>query len=557
MNITIMRNISAWRSLYRCATTYKRHPWSVIRRCYADDKGDNGNEDGVSSPSNVNNKEQVEKTETSAEKGQPLTVKSDFFSRSPEGISKKYDRKVPMAHTERLTWSELKTEMEIARSDWGQVACKSGAERQIPRETDVAIIGGGLVGTATAYWLRLLSKETLRVVVIERDNFYSEASSLLSVGGIRHQFSIPGNVQMSMFTTEFMRRADEYLRTPGGERVDIGFNHQGYLFLAAEHNVEKLSEMVKMQRELGAETVILTKSQLADKFPWLNLDDVEIGSYGMHGEGWFDPWTLLRAMKAKAINLGVTYVQGEVTDFVKQTPENSARFVADIQGKTPKLHGVTVKGVHGELVDMRFAFCVNAAGAWAGEVARMAGIGTGEGVMEVPLPIEPRKRCVYVAHCPDGPGIEAPLTVDMTGAYFRREGLGGHYLLGASPPEDCEPCISSLEVNTSDYNFFEEEIWPNLAHRIPAFENLKVKSAWAGYYDYNYFDQNLVIGPHPEHVNFVMACGMSGHGIQQAVAIGHAVAELFIYDTYKTIDLFDFGFNRFLTNDPLKEVCLV
>ncbi|CAG2257380.1 FOXRED1 [Mytilus edulis] len=203
---------------------------------------------------------------------------------------------------------------------------------------------------------------------------------------------------------------------------------------------------------------------------------------------------------------------------------------------------------------MHFSLVINCAGPWAGEIAEMAGIGTGQGGLSVPLPVEPRKRFVYVIHCPNGPGLEAPLTVDTNGVYFRREGLGGCYICGLSPEEDKEPDISNLDV---DYTFFEEKIWPKLAYRYPQFEKIKLKSAWAGYYDYNYVDQNLIIGPHPKFRNFWFANGMSGHGVQQSVAIGRAIGELFYDHDFTSIDLTRFSFDRIMHDEPVLENFIV
>lgn len=406
----------------------------------------------------------------------------------------------------------------------------------VPGQTDIAIIGGGLVGSAAAFWIRKQSRKSLSVTVIERDSSYSQASSMLSVGGVRHQFSIPENVQMSMFTSEFIRNINQHLGILGEEAPDVHFHHQGYLFLASEQSAETLSESVKMQRELGANIELFTKSRLAKKYPWLNLDGIECGSQGIQGEGWFDPWLLLCALKKKNINMGVNYVNAEVDGF----------FLSD-----NRLSGLQVKCADGTADSLEFSTCINCAGAWAAEIAKLAGIGTGEGYMSVGLPVEPRKRFVYVTHCPEGPGLECPLVVDTSGMYFRPEGLGGHFLLGGSPYEDQEPDVSNLEV---DYNFFDEEVWPSLAHRVPSFEKLKVKSAWAGYYDYNTFDQNLVIGPHPVHTNFYFANGMSGHGVQQALCIGHALMELILYNEFNAVDLDLFRFGR---SEPLLELGIV
>lgn len=186
----------------------------------------------------------------------------------------------------------------------------------------------------------------------------------------------------------------------------------------------------------------------------------------------------------------------------------------------------------------------------------MAGIGN-ESIAEdcsMPLPVEPRKRFVYSFHCPDGPTLDCGLCTDTSevggGVYWRREGLGGNYICGMSPPEEQEHDHSDLEV---DYDFFDNEIWPKLAHRVPAFEGLKMKSAWAGYYDYNYADHNLIIGHHPYFKNFYLANGSTGHGLQHAPAIGRCVSELIIYNEFRTIKLDSFGFNRFLSQDKALE----
>ncbi len=120
---------------------------------------------------------------------------------------------------------------------------------------------------------------------------------------------------------------------------------------------------------------------------------------------------------------------------------------------------------------------------------------------------------------------KAPLTVDPSGVYFRPEGR--HFICGLSPGENEEP--TDLDLDAIDYRWFEDRIWPVLAARVPAFEAVKVASAWAGYYDVNTLDHNAIIGPHPDHSNMLFINGFSGHGIQQAAAAGRAIAEHIIY----------------------------
>ncbi|CAB3995927.1 FAD-dependent oxidoreductase domain-containing 1, partial [Paramuricea clavata] len=104
-----------------------------------------------------------------------------------------------------------------------------------------------------------------------------------------------------------------------------------------------------------------------------------------------------------------------------------------------------------------------------------------------------------------------------------------------------------------DYDYFDTNIWPKLAYRIPAFERLKVTSAWAGFYDYNILDQNGIISSHPEIENFYLCNGFSGHGLQQSPAVGRAISELVIDGGFQTIDLSRFSFERFKDNKLIIE----
>uniref|UniRef100_K1QNC0 FAD-dependent oxidoreductase domain-containing protein 1 n=1 Tax=Magallana gigas TaxID=29159 RepID=K1QNC0_MAGGI len=399
-------------------------------------------------------------------------------------------------------------------------------KEEIPRSTDLVIVGGGLVGSAVAFFVA--HKQTNRereIMVIERDPMYTTASSSLSAGGIRHQFSVTENVQMSMFTTKFLRNIKFFLGLIDQPPPDVQFNHQGYLFLATPEKAEKLEELVKMQKYLGAEVEMFSAEMLKQRFPWLNIDGIEAGSLGLNGEGWFDPHSLLAALKQRNIGLGVRYIDAESRD------------------------------TDGDMFETNCHQVVNCAGPWAGQIGELAGMGTETGALSIPLPVVPRKRFIYAYHCHNGPGISTPLTVDITGTYFRREGLGGMYICGASPEsEEEEPSIENLDV---DYEFFNEKIWPRLAHRIPAFENIKLKSAWAGYYDYNVWDQNLIIGPHPVITNFLLANGMSGHGLQQSICVGNAISEMILNaDTY-TVDLSRFNFDRIIRREKILEDFIV
>lgn len=384
---------------------------------------------------------------------------------------------------------------------------------------DVAIVGGGIVGSAVAYFLSMdAAFRGRRVVIIERDLGYRECSTARSAGGLRHQFSTPENVAMSQFTTALFRR----LKTVFGAGADAGFREQGYLITASAEGAPLLADNVALQQSLEADIVLLEADGLAAHFPWLSTQGVAAAGFGRSGEGWFDPPSLAALFRKAAIANGVTMRNDRVTGI-----EAGDR----IQGLS--LASGT-KVTCGALVD--------AAGAWAGEVAAMAGIR---------LPVEPRKRFVYVIDCREAPDAlrQAPLTVDPSGVWFRPE--GGFFLCGKSPTQDQEPPAADLDA--IDHAFFEQEIWPCLAARVPAFESVKVVNAWAGYYDYNTLDQNAVIGPHPDIANFHFANGFSGHGAQQAAAAGRAVAELIVHGAFQTIDLSRLGYRRIADNAPLRE----
>ena len=186
---------------------------------------------------------------------------------------------------------------------------------------------------------------------------------------------------------------------------------------------------------------------------------------------------------------------------------------------------------------------VNAAGPRAANVAAMVG---------AELPVHPRKRYVYHFDCRQR--IEgAPLTIDTTGVYFRPEGPN---FIGGYSPRAGEPDPDALDLEL-DRRPFEEVVWPSLAHRVPAFEAIRLVDAWAGHYEVNTLDHNAIIGPYPEAKNFLFANGFSGHGLQQAAAAGRAVAELIVHRRFVALDLAAFGYERIAANRPLKELNVI
>ncbi|XP_015431157.1 PREDICTED: FAD-dependent oxidoreductase domain-containing protein 1 [Dufourea novaeangliae] len=415
---------------------------------------------------------------------------------------------------------------------------------EISLHCDIVVIGGGVIGSSIAYWLKKRYYKTMKVIVVEKNPMYTTASTVLSVGGLRQQFSLQENVEMSLFGAEFLRNINDYLGIEGEPPIDSFFHPYGYLMLASEKGASTLIENSKLQNFLGANNILLSSTKLKDMFPWMNTDDVALGCLGLEKEGWFDPWSLLCAFKKKALMLGVEYAYAEAKGF--EYKKNKGEHIKD-----EKLDKLIIETPEGERRTITFALAVVAAGAYSAKIARMAKIGFQSGdIKSIALPVEPRKRYVYCFHCPEGPGINTPFTIDYSGTYFRREGLAGTYICGKSPEESEEPSIDDLSV---DYDYFDEKVWPILAQRVPSFEKLKLKSCWAGFYEYNTFDQNGIIGMHPYHRNLLFATGFSGHGIQQAPAVGRAISELIIDGRYTTIDLSNLDFCRIIRNNRMLE----
>lgn len=384
---------------------------------------------------------------------------------------------------------------------------------------DVVIAGGGIVGSAVAYFLSTdAASRGRRIVLIERDPGYREASTARSAGGIRQQFSTPENIAMSQVTLGMFRQ----LRAIFGADADVAFREQGYLIMAPPDGQALLAENVALQQSMGADIALLDVAEIGRRFPWLATDGVAAAGFGQTGEGWFDPTSLAMLFRKAAAANGVSIVHDRVTAIgVRGRIET----VALASGKTIACHNL-----------------VNAAGAWAGALSALAG---------VKLPVEPRKRFVYVIDCREASDALhlAPLTVDPSGVWFRPEGRV--FLCGKSPEENEEPPVGDLDA--IDHIFFEQQVWPQLAARVPVFESVKVTNAWAGYYDTNTLDQNAVIGPHPEVPNFFFANGFSGHGAQQAAAAGRAIAELVGHGAFQTLDLTRLGYARIVNNAPLAE----
>ncbi len=389
---------------------------------------------------------------------------------------------------------------------------------------DVVIIGGAVMGSSVAWWLTANPDFDGTVLVVERDPGYELTSTAHTNSCIRQQFSNEVNIRISQFGAEFVHNFRSYM----GDDPDVPeltFDQFGYMYLAGDDDfANSLRQSQELQESWGAGTKIMTPAEIADAYPFYNLDGIVCGSHNLINEGYFDSWTMFDWWRRKARQQGVEYVTNEVVAI----QHNGSRVAS-------------VGLASGETI--RCGTVVSAAGPRAVEVAGMAGFD---------LPVEPRRRYTYVFDAAEPLDRRLPLTIDPTGVTCRSD--GGFYMAGA-PPDDDPP------VGYDDFAFvddiWETKIWPAIANRIPAFERVKVINKWVGHYAYNTLDHNVIVGPHHEVTNFVFVNGFSGHGMQQSPAMGRGVSEWITHGEYRSLDLTPLGYQRIVAKEPFLETAII
>jgi FAD-dependent oxidoreductase domain-containing protein 1 len=393
----------------------------------------------------------------------------------------------------------------------------------VSHHADIVIVGGAVMGSSTAYHLLANPGFKGRVIVIEKDPTYQLSASALSAASIRQQYSSAVNIRISLYGIQFLRSIGDHLSVDG-DRPEIGLKEGGYLYCATEAGASVLAENQALQASEGADILYMDPPALKARFPWLNVDDLKAGTWGRSGEGWFDGWGLLQAFRKKARSLGADYVKGEV---------------AEVEREGAKIVAVRLK----DGTRIACGTLINCAGSGGRALAALAGLN---------IPVQAKRRYVFTFTCRDK--VEnCPLLIDTSGAYVRPEGEG--FICGASPEADVDPDWRDDDAafQEIDFSFFEEFIWPALAHRVPAFEAIKPGRAWSGPYDMSLLDHNAIIGRAGEVENFYLCNGFSGHGLQQAPAVGRGLSELVVHGRYQTLDLSELGYERVVANRPLLE----
>ena len=384
---------------------------------------------------------------------------------------------------------------------------------------DIIIIGGGIMGSATAYCLTK-AEPSLKVAVIERDPTYARASTTLSMSNVRIQFSLKENIQISRYAFEVLDRFEDDMAVDGNN-PRIYYHREGNLFLVDADNEARARDAFELQKSLGCRIEWWTPQKIKEAFPLYHTDGFLGGTYGPD-DGHFDAYAALMGYKAKARSQGADYLQGEVTAIATRSGcATGVRLASDETLTAPSI--------------------INCAGAWAAQIAATAG---------VDLPIIPVKRQVFTLDTAVKPRGPLPLTVLPSGLYFRSE-TGGVILLGKSMAED----PTGFHFTWDDKRFMEI-LWPELAEFVPAFDRLKLVRGWAGLYAVNTLDGNAILGQWPALEGFFLANGFSGHGLQQAPAVGRYLAEL-VLKLPLSLDLSIFGPDRILANKPLSEGGLV
>lgn len=371
------------------------------------------------------------------------------------------------------------------------------------------------MGSATAYHLKKYDP-ALSVAVIERDPSYQHASTVLSDGNIRIQFHLEENIRISQHTMEVLETFADDMATPT-YRPEVGARHQGNLFMADDAIREEARRGVELQRRLGCEVEWMAIDQVVASYPALGSDVFVGGTLGRR-DGSVDPVAVLRGYRSKAIELGARFLGDEV----------EAMVVGD-----DRMRGVRLGS--GEVIGSENV--INTAGAWGPGLL---------GAIGVDLPVQPIMRTVYVVST-TVPTDGLPSVFLPSGVYAIPEG-DRTWLMAWSLPND----PVGFDFRPAGQQRFTDLIWPELVAHLPAFDTLKVERSWAGLYDVNTLDGNAIIGEWPLIRGLYVASGFSGHGFQQAPAVGRYLAELILQRPHQ-LDLSRLGPQRILDDKPLFE----
>ncbi|MFN3761880.1 MAG: NAD(P)/FAD-dependent oxidoreductase [Anaerolineae bacterium] len=383
----------------------------------------------------------------------------------------------------------------------------------LPRTADVVIIGGGVMGTSTAYHLAL--KGCRNVLLLERESFFGIQATGKCAGGIRYQFGTEINVRLSLLSLPMLDRFEEELGQP------IGLRYCGYLFLLTrEEDVAAFRQNVEMQRRLGVMTQWLEADDIARMVPLVNLEGVLAGTFHER-DGLADPNSVVQGYVSGARRLG-------------------ARLLNDVEVTGIEVAGGRVQGVVTNRGKVAAPVVVNAAGPWAGEVGRMAGV-------EIPI-VPIRRQIVVTGPLPEVPP-DFPFVIDFAQSlYFHREGPG--ILTGMSNPNEPPGFDQSVD---KEWELVHLEA---AMKRMPILEKATLASHWAGLYEVTP-DAHPILGRVPELEGFYIIGGFSGHGFMHGPACGLLLAEEILDGQAHTLDISSLSITRFREGRLIREYNVV
>jgi sarcosine oxidase subunit beta len=359
------------------------------------------------------------------------------------------------------------------------------ADAPLPEACDVAIVGGGIMGLATAYHLAECSR--LRVVVLERSYLVSGASGR-NGGGVRMQWGDEGNVQIMMESIEICRGLAQELD------INLWFRQGGYLILARTEDGEaRLRRNADLHRRLGAPTRLLSGDEAREIVPELDVSSVRLAAFNPE-DGVVFPWPFVWGYAAQAIRRGVV-----------------VRTHTAVEALEPVADGLVLRLHTGER--MRASTVVNATGAWCHALNHALGIF---------LPNRPHRHEILSTE-PLKPFLD-PLVVDLqTGLYFSQS-TRGEIVAGITLPDDPRaPGRDETDVDQRSSLRFLAHLGRTLTRLVPIAGHLKVLRQWAGAYDVSP-DGDAIVGPSPQVPALVQLCGFTGHGFMMAPAVGRMLA---------------------------------
>ncbi|HZP38643.1 MAG TPA: FAD-binding oxidoreductase [Methylomirabilota bacterium] len=368
-----------------------------------------------------------------------------------------------------------------------------------PRAADIVIIGAGAIGASIAY--HLARRGARDVVVLERDTVGAGSTSK-AAGGIRVQFGTRVEIEFSRRGLAFFQRFEDEMGVP------CDFHQEGYLFVVTdEPTLARFRANVALQQSLGADVQIITPDDARALVPSLVVDDVLAAVWGPR-DGYASPNDVVQAYAAQARARGVRILEG--------TP---------VTGLRVERGRVTAVETPAGAISTRLV--VNAAGPWAPLVGRMAGL---------QLPVDPRRRHIFVTDAFDGVRHPLPLVTDTGSGFYCRSEQGAILMspgdIGAATAYEAEVDWSALEGAVE-----------KAVRRIPALEGARVRHAWAGLRPLTP-DGRAILDWAPGIGGLFLAVGFCGHGFQHSPAVGETVSE-WLLDGRPRIDCSDLRLSRF------------